>query len=589
MSDTKKPSPRWAFWAVVAVVAAVNLVLFIRNPGDINRFLINALLALSAFVTLHARLLSLANAGFMAIGAYASAILVVKAGLPFALALPLVLVICALVALVIGLPVLRLNDVYLAICTLGFGEVVRILIILNVDLTGGPTGANLSTGFPYEAMLQTQEWMLVAAIGVMVYLYARMSGSRAGRAFRAIRENPSAAATMGINTVGYRNLAFVMSAVIAGLAGAFYAHSVGSLDAGDFKFSRAVDILSYAVLGGSGHWLGPLLGAGVLTALPVLIRDVLGVSVSFLHDFVQLPNIVNGLALMLTIVFLPGGLVALGLSGRRHHVRPAETKAAVVTAGTDAGEVLLQVENVSRLFGGITALANIDFTLLRGQIYGLIGPNGAGKTTTINVVTGLFKPTTGRILWKGRDTGRLPAYRIARSGIARTYQNIQLFADMSVLENVIVGAHAHIRTNLVTTWLCLPSEARQERDAVARAWALLESLGLADLANTPAGKLSYGDQRRVEIARALAMEPELLLLDEPAAGMNEAETERLADFIAGLKTKGYTILVIEHHMDLIMKICDELIVFNFGKQIAQGTPAEISRNEAVVEAYLGRE
>jgi ABC-type branched-subunit amino acid transport system ATPase component len=321
--------------------------------------------------------------------------------------------------------------------------------------------------------------------------------------------------------------------------------------------------------------------------------------VEFLKNFVQLPNIVNGLALMLTIVFLPGGLIALGLTGSRHRkppkaaagtgAAPAGTPASAAHAPGQPGELLLKVDDVSRSFGGIAALSTVDFEIRRGKIYGLIGPNGAGKTTMVNVITGLFKPTVGRIHWKGKVISKLPAFRIARGGIARTYQNIQLFGDMSVLENVIVGAHARIRTNLATTWLCLPRERREEDKAAAEAWRLLGDLGLAELANLPAGKLSYGDQRRVEIARALATQPELLLLDEPAAGMNEAETARLADFIAGLKAKGYTILVIEHHMDLIMKICDEIIVFNFGKQIAQGAPAEVSRDEAVVEAYLGRD
>ena len=245
------------------------------------------------------------------------------------------------------------------------------------------------------------------------------------------------------------------------------------------------------------------------------------------------------------------------------------------------------MQNLSRSFGGIIALSTIDFDLEPGNIYGLIGPNGAGKTTMVNVVSGLFRPSLGRIFLNGRLISRLPAYRIARAGVARTYQNIQLFADMTVLENVVVGAHAKIRTNLASTWLWLPRERRQEAKATDQAWALLGELGLSELANAKAGTLSYGDQRRVEIARALAGQPSLLLLDEPAAGMNESETAALSQFIMGLKAKGYTILVIEHHMDLIMKICDEIIVFNFGKLIARGTPTEISRDPTVIEAYLG--
>jgi branched-chain amino acid transport system permease protein len=514
--------------------------------------------------------------------------------MPIAVSIPLAVLICGAVALVIGLPVLKLKDVYLAICTLGFGEMVRVLIILTPDLTGGPTGANLSTGFPYEAMKQTKTWMLVAVLLLLAYLFWAIARSRIGRAFRALRENPQAASTMGIDIVAYRRMAFLMSAMIAGAAGAFYAHSVGSLDNSDFKFNRALDILSYAVLGGSGRWFGSILGGGFLTALPILLREVLGNSVGFLKNFAQLPNIINGLALLLVVIFLPGGLASVfGVrSGRKRTesaagpglLSPDKPAVAAVT-----GEPLLALEDISRHFGGLDALSKVGFEIREGMILGLIGPNGAGKTTLINLISGLFPPSSGRIVWQGEAIQHRPAHRVAKAGIARTYQNIQLFRDMTVLENVIVGRHTHIRTHLLTTLLQSPRERREERHARAEAMALLERLGLDGLAEEHAGNLSYGDQRRVEIARALAMHPRLLLLDEPAAGMNEIETGRLGEFILDLKQHGYTLLIVEHHMDLIMKICDEIVVLNFGKKIAQGTPALVSRDEQVLEAYLGRD
>jgi branched-chain amino acid transport system permease protein len=594
MSASGRIAPRArraAPYATAAVIIAADVLLCAKNPQDLDRLLINAMLALSAYATLHARLLSLASAGFAAIGAYASAILVVRLGLPVYLSMPAAALICGAVALVIGLPVLRLKDVYLAICTLGFGEIVRVAIILLPDLTGGSTGANLSTGFAYEAMKQTDPLALAAALAALCYLFWAGSRSKEGRALRAIRENPEAAESMGIDVVGAKNMAFLASALIAGLAGAFYAHSVGSLDNGDFRFNRAVDILGYAVLGGSGAWFGPILGAGFLTALPILLRDGLGSAIGFLKDFAQLPNILNGLALMLVIIFAPGGIAALFPRRPSRGGGPAVPAADIlgkVAAASGEGGPILEIELLSRSFGGVQALSDLSFSVKEGGIYGLIGPNGAGKTTLINLVSGLIAPSSGKIRWQGREIQGRKAHRIARSGISRTYQNIQLFGEMSVLDNVVVGHHIRLRSSILAAWLRLPSMRREEAAAREEALGLLSRLGLSGLAGQAASKLSYGDQRRVEIARALAMEPRLLLLDEPAAGMNEPETAALGEFILDLKRHGLAILVVEHHMDLIMDICDEIVVLNFGRKIAEGPPREVSRDDAVLEAYLGR-
>ena len=578
-------------YLVAALILAADAYLCIRNPQDLDRLLINAMLALSAFATLHARLLSLASAGFAAIGAYASAILAVRLGLPVYLSIPAAALVCGALALAIGLPVLRLKDVYLAICTLGFGEIVRVAIILLPGLTGGSTGANLSTGFAYETMKRTKSWALALCLALLCYLFWAASRSKAGRALRAIRENPEAAETMGIDVVAYKNMVFFASALIAGLAGAFYAHSVGSLDSGDFKFGRAVDILGYAVLGGSGAWFGAVLGAGFLTALPIFLRDGLGSSLAFIKNFAQLPNILVGLALVLVIIFAPGGIASLfgRAPARRGKSRPLDRAAALQPRKAAVGGPFLRLEHLSRSFGGVQALADLSFSLEEGRVYGLIGPNGAGKTTLINLVSGLLPPSSGRILWLGREIQGRRAHRIARAGIARSYQNIQLFGDMSVLENVVVGHHIRLRSSLLSAWLRLPSQRREEARARDEAMALLESLGLSSLADQEASRLSYGDQRRVEIARALALRPRLLLLDEPAAGMNEVETSALGVFIVGLKAQGLSILVVEHDMDLIMDVCDDILVLNFGRKIAEGPPQAVARDEAVLEAYLGRD
>lgn len=601
----KQPRLSWRYvvYALLAVVLLVNAFLYVGNPSDLDRFLIDAMLGLSVFVTLDAGLLSLANAGFMAIGAYSSAILVVRAGFPLLPAVLGAMVICGIIGVAIGLPVLRLRDVYLAIATIGFGEIVRILIVTNPGLTGGATGANLSTGFQYDKMKQTQTWMLVLALAVLIYAFYWLAHSRTGRAFRAMRANPQAAETMGINVVSYRVLAFVLSAMIAGAAGSLYAHDIGSLDNNDFSFNRAVQILSYAVLGGSTHWFGSILGAGLLSGLPVFLREFVGGSIPLVANFAQLPNIISGLALMLVIIFLPAGLYA---PGRRQTAAPVKTgeveegtvpeaPALELSAERRNGEAgqphgpLLEMKDVRCVFGGVTALDGVDLAVKEGEIHGLIGPNGAGKTTLINLISGFCRPASGRIIFREADITHMPAYRIAQLGVARTYQNIRLFGEMTVLENVVVGRHAHIRTNLLTTWLRLPRERREERDAAESAMALLERLGLEGLAGVPARELSYGDQRRVEIARALASQPHLLLLDEPAAGLTNAEAAALAEFLLELKRRRYTILAIEHHMDLIMRVSDEIMVLNFGRAIAEGALSRVRQDPEVIEAYLGQE
>lgn len=251
--------------------------------------------------------------------------------------------------------------------------------------------------------------------------------------------------------------------------------------------------------------------------------------------------------------------------------------------------MVLKIQNVSKNFGGINALKDVTFSINEGEIYGLIGPNGAGKTTMFNLITNIFEPTSGEIIFKGENITALKSHKITEKGICRTYQNIRLFPQMSALQNVMVGGHCRSHAGVFSSVFRTKSQRVEEKELTKKAEELLELVGLLEFKDTYAENLAYGQQRRLEIARALASNPSLLLLDEPAAGMNEKETDSLYDLIKTVQSKGITVLIIEHDMPLVMKLCDRITVLNFGQKLAEGTPEEIQSNEAVIEAYLGKE
>ncbi|WP_228255139.1 branched-chain amino acid ABC transporter ATP-binding protein/permease [Ornithinimicrobium avium] len=541
---------------------------------------LNAIFAFSFYAVLVAGQLSLGQAGFGALGGFAAAALAPAprdAGeLPTLLvAIVIGMVVGALAAVVLGLPTMHLRGVFLAIATLGFAEAVRILLI-NAEWTGGANGMSVP-----KVVTPAMAWVCLALVA---YWFWRQGPSSYGRALAAIREDELAARAMGIDVGRHRLSAFVAAGAVAGLYGVLWAYYVRLLAPEDFSFSTAIDGLVMAVVGGSTTWLGPLLGAGFLTAVPEIQRAV-GVEAGWIRPFVA------SLLLLLVIVFLPGGLGSL-----IPRVRVRAPQAGTVTDGTSRlvqrphpadGEQVVRISGGNKDYGGVHAVRDVDLNVASGEVVGLIGPNGAGKTTLVNMISGVVAPSSGTFEVLGTKPGRTAVHKVAQAGVSRTFQHSKLFPRLSALENVLVGAHVVSRPTFLRRLLWLPGARRDEQEVVAHAARCLDRVGLADRAGEYAGSLSYGDQRRLEIARALASGPSLLILDEPAAGMNHVEADSLSALIGSLAEEGLTILLIEHNVGMVMKTCDRIVVLNFGEVIAAGTPAEIIEDPAVIEAYLG--
>jgi len=518
---------------------------------------------------------SLGHAGFMAIGAYVAASMTKLMGMPFALSLAAGGIAAAAGGLVVGIPTLRLAGDYLAIATLGFGEIIRV-IILNLDVVGGPRGL---PGIPAHT---TFLWVYVIAAATVVVV-RNLIWSRQGRALVAIREDETAAETMGVDTTRSKIMAFVVGAFFAGVAGGLYAHKITFIDPSQFDFMKSIEALVIIVLGGLGSITGTVMAAFVVTFLPEILRV-----------FADYRMIIYSLMLILMMLYRPRGLMGtaefsfrqLGLGDRR----PAPGRGGQTAGTSDGPPPVLEVRRVSMDFGGLRAVSDFSMTLRQGELVGLIGPNGAGKTTVFNMLTGLAEATSGRIYFMGEDVTRRKPSEINYMGVARTFQNIRLFTNLSVLDNVRIAFRGERPYSMTEALLRAGRYSTQEDQICRKSMEFLRLFGLEDRASEIAGKLPYGAQRRLEMARALATKPRLLLLDEPAAGMNPQETQELLELIRWIHERfDLTVLLIEHDMNLVMKLCQRIIVLDYGVTIADGGPVEIVKNRRVIEAYLGEE
>ncbi len=484
-------------------------------------------------------------------------------------------------------------------------------------------------------------YIVMIALVLTIVVVSRLLASRYGRAFEALRDSPIASDCMAVSVYKHKVLAFVISAGFAGLAGVLFAYSEQYIAPNNFSFDLSITFLLAVTMGGRKSRIGPMLGAAIVVYLPNLLADIGqfrmvagGIAViavitggirfvrepesrmktaipvvlclAFFGFSMMLEKIVDykltvfGLMILFVVYYLPDGIYGFVRQSigkirpewvRRQVDVHAVDQTASAWAASDPkvapGQPLLEVRDVVMQFGGLKALDRVAISVMPGTIHGLIGPNGSGKSTTMNVLTGIYTPTSGDVLFEGRSIAGHKSAEIAGAGIARTFQNVQLFGELTCLENIMVGLHHIYAGSMLDVAIGTGRAALEEAHATARAVSLLRFVGLEEMANEEARNLPYGKQRLLEIARALALDPKLLLLDEPAAGLTAPDIVELMTIIRRIRTQGITMILIEHHMDVVMGVCDTVTVLDFGQKIAEGKPAEVQANERVIAAYLG--
>ncbi|WP_433383440.1 ABC transporter permease subunit [Actinoplanes sp. CA-142083] len=545
---------------------------------------------------------NLAQIAFFGVGAYATAILTTHAGLGFWVSGVIAVLATAATGLLVGTPALRVQSHYLGIVTLGLALAFTNWVT-NAQIAGGaegisnipvPTlpGVDLSSEYLYYYLI-----LIVFAFMLVFGLFVVRTAL--GRRMRAMRDDALAAGALGADVPVLRMTAFLLASVYGGVGGVLYAGLIRYVAPESFSIANMFLLLGMVIIGGRQSLIGCVAGAIGL----YLVRELL-------VDHPTFAQIGYGSVVVLVVVFAPTGLAGLpprlrhwishrrgraGLEAARlGEFRPYDAVAPASSTGSpDISEIsggaapVLIVDSVSKQFRGLKALDDVSLTVPAGQIRGIVGPNGSGKTTLFNVISGLYRPDAGRVRFAGGDVTNQPPYRLSRAGMSRTFQNLRLFGDLTVRENVLVALD---RTRTMSSWryLAAPfSIVRRDRDLRRRADEVLDRYGLTAFAALPPKSLPYGTQRRVEIARAVACRPKLLLLDEPAAGLNGDEVRKLGEMVRSIRDTGITVVIIEHNMGLVMNLCERITVLASGRVIAEGTPAAVAATPAVIEAYLG--
>ena len=589
----------------IAVLAGFGIAAWLLPYGldsysihVVNVMILFALLAIGLGLAMGvAGQINLAQVAFFGVGAYTTAILTTRAGLGFWTAAAIAMAAAAAVGLLVGTPALRMQSHYLGIVTLGLALAFTNWVT-NSQVAGGAEGISAIPAPPLPGIDLSNEYffyyveLIVFAIALTFGLF--VVRTPLGRRMRAMRDDALAAGAVGVEVPMLRMTAFLLASIFGGVAGVLYAGLIRYVAPETFSIANMFLLLAMVIIGGRQNLIGCVVGAVSLA----LLRELL-------IDYPTYAQVTYGTIVVLTVVFAPTGLAGLpsrvtaalrrrgwrwgGAATTAPALKPFQRYAEPPDAAATESPVgpILEVHGVSKHFRGLRALDGVSLAVAYGEIRGIVGPNGSGKTTLFNVISGLYKPSAGRVRLAGRPMTGARSYRLAQAGVARTFQNLRLFGDLTVRENVLVALD---RTRTIDTWryaLWQVGVLRHDRALRSAADEVLERFGLADFAHLRPRALPYGIQRRVEIARAMARSPRLLLLDEPAAGLNGEEVRQLAEIVRSIRSSGVTVVLIEHNMGLVMSLCERVTVLASGEVIAEGTPAEVATAPQVIEAYLG--